>query len=144
MTIDQLPSYMDYAETMPTPVVIFVVSLIAAIILAILLLFAMDQDAQPWITATLLIGFIASAIISVFSLNVAEDGLTHFRAEAVSQHLDETYGVDVDFGEDGVQPDRLDSLTVHDDDSVYRIAVATDGTILLVDDGGKEVPRITR
>lgn len=144
MTLNQLPSTIDYAMTTPTPVIIVLAGVIAAIILAILLLFAMDQDVQPWITTTLLIGAVASAIISVFAMNAAEGDLARFRGEAVSQHLEQTYGMDVGFTEDGVQPDDLDGRTVHDGGSVYRIAVATDGSILLVDEGGKEVPRVTR
>lgn len=144
MTINELPSYVDYAATMPTPVIVFAVSLLAIFILTALLFFAMDVDAQPWITATFLIGAVASVVTAMFSLNVAQDEITHFRADALSQHLEETYGVDVGFGEDGVRPDTLDGNTVHDGDSVYQISVATDGSILLVDDGGKEVPRISQ
>lgn len=144
MTINQLPSYVDYAATIPTPVIVFAVSLLAIFILTTLLFFAMDVDAQPWITATFLIGAVASVVTTMFSLNVAQDDIAHFRADALSQHLEETYGVDVGFGEDGVQPADLDGSTVRDGDSVYQISVTTDGTILLVDDGGKEVPRISR
>ena len=144
MTINELPSYVDYAATMPTPVIVFAVSLLAIFILTALLFFAMDVDAQPSITATFLIGAVASVVTAMFSLNVAQDEITHFRADALSQHLEETYGVDVGFGEDGVQPDDLDGRTVHDGDSVYQISVTTDSTILLVDDGGKEVPRISQ
>ena len=144
MTINQLPSYMDYAATMPAPVIIFVVSVLALLILAFLLFFTMTLDVQPWITTTLLIGATASGVIAAFGMNAAEGDLARFRGEAVSQHLEQTYGMDVGFTEDGVQPDDLDGRTVHDGGSVYRIAVATDGSILLVDEGGKEVPRVTR
>ena len=144
MTINQLPSYMDYAATMPAPVIIFVVSVLALLILAFLLFFTMTLDVQPWITTTLLIGATASGAIAAFGMNAAEGDIAHFRADALSQHLEETYGVDVGFGEDGVQPADLDGSTVRDGDSVYQISVTTDSTILLVDDGGKEVPRISR
>lgn len=144
MTLDQLPSTIDYAMTTPTPVIVFLVAAIAAIIFVVLLFIAMDQDIRPGITVTFAVAAIASAIVVMVSMEVSSDDRDRFRGEAVSQHLEQTYGVDVGFGEDGVQPDGLDGRTVHDEGSVYRIAVATDGSILLVDDGGKEVPRVTR
>lgn len=144
MTLDQLPSTIDYAMTTPTPVIVFLVAAIAAIIFVVLLFIAMDQDVQPWLTVTFALGAIAALITIGFGMNAAEGDLARFRGEAVSQHLEQTYGMDVGFTEDGVQPDGLDGRTVHDGGSVYRIAVATDGSILLVDEGGKEVPRVTQ
>ena len=144
MTLNQLPSTIDYAMTTPTPVIIVLASAIAAIIFIGLLFMAMDRDLQPWITVTFALGAIVSLITIAFGMNAAEGDLARFRGEAVSQHLEQTYGMDVGFTEDGVQPDDLDGRTVHDGGSVYRIAVATDGSILLVDEGGKEVPRVTR
>ena len=144
MTLDQLPSTIDYAMTTPTPVIIVLAGLIAAIIFIGLLFMAIDRDIQPWLTLTFALGAIASLITIAFSMNAAEDDLARSRGEVVSQHLEQTYGMDVGFGEDGVRPAELDDRTVHDEGSVYRIAVATDGSILLVDEGGKEVPRLTR
>ena len=144
MTLDQLPSSIDYAMTTPTPVIIVLASAIAAIIFIGLLFMAMDRDVQPWITVTFALAAIASLITIAFGMEASSDGLARFRGEAVSQHLEQTYGMDVGFTEDGVQPDGLDGRTVHDGGSVYRIAVATDGSIILVDEGGKEVPRVTR
>lgn len=143
MTLDQLPSTTDYAMTASTPVIITLASMIAAIIFIGLMFIAMYKDVETWFTVTLCLA-IASFAISAFGLPAASEGLARFRAEAVSQHLDETYGIDVGFTEDGVQPADLDGRTVHDGGAVYRIAVATDGSILLVDEGGKEVPRVTR
>lgn len=143
MTLDQLPSAIDYAMTTPTPAIIALASAIATIIFFVLVLMAIAKDVPRTVGAVAL-AVIASVIIWGFSMNAAEGDLARFRAEVVSQHLEKTYGMDVGFGEDGVQPDGLDGRTVHDEGSVYRIAVATDGSILLVDEGGKEVPRVTR
>lgn len=143
MTLDQLPSPIDYAMTAPTPAIIALASAIATIIFFALMLMAITKDVPRTVGAVAL-AVIASVIIWGFSMNAAEDDLARVRAEAVSQHLDETYGIDVGFTEDGVQPGGLDGSAVHDGSAVYRIAVATDGSILLVDEGGKEVPRVTR
>lgn len=144
MTLDQLPSTTDYAMTTPTPVIIVLASMIAAIIFIGLMIMAIIKDSEPWFLVTVSLAAIVSVSVSAFGLQASSEDLARVRAEAVSQHLDETYGIDVGFGEDGVQPDGLDGRTVHDEGSVYRIAVATDGSILLVDEGGKEVPRVTR
>lgn len=144
MNLDQLPSTTDYAMTASTPVIITLAGAIAAIIFIGLMFMAIIKDIEPWFTVTVSLVALASFAISLSSLQAASEGLAHFRAEAVSQHLDETYGIDVGFTEDGIQPTDLDGRTVHDGGSVYTITVATDGTILLVDEGGKEVPRITR
>lgn len=144
MTLDQLPSTTDYAMTASTPVIITLAGAIAAIIFIGLMFVTIVKDVRPWFAVTVYLAAFASLAISLFSLLAASEGLARFRAEAVSQHLDETYGIDVGFTEDGVQPADLDGRTVHDGGAVYRIAVATDGSILLVDEGGKEVPRVTR
>ena len=145
MTVDQLPTEIDYAMTAPTPVIIALVSAIAAIILFSLLIVAMNKYVQTWIQVTVFIGVVVAMITGMLSMQVAYEDLARFRAEAVSQHLDETYGVDVGFTENGVpRTIGLDGRTVHDGGSVYTITVATDGSILLVDEGGKEVPRITQ
>lgn len=90
----------------------------------------------------LFVGFFVSLIASAFSIQASSDGLARFRGEVVSEYLKETYDVNVSFTEDGVQPTNLDGLTVYDKGSVYRITVAADDSILLVDDGGREVPRV--
>lgn len=144
MTLDQLPSTTDYAMTASTPVIIVLASVIAAIIFVVLLFTALHKGFQTWIAVTFFVGVAVFLSVGAFSMEAASEGLARFRAEAVSQHLDETYGIDVGFTEDGVQPTDLDGRTVHDGGAVYRIAVATDGSILLVDEGGKEVPRVTR
>lgn len=144
MTLDQLPSTTDYAMTVPTSVIVFLVSAIATIALFVLLIIATRRGAPSQLIVTLFVGVAVFLPVGAFSMEVASEGLARFRAEAVSQHLDETYGIDVGFTEDGVQPTDLDGRTVHDGGAVYRITVATDGSILLVDEGGKEVPRVTR
>lgn len=143
MTLDQLPTEIDYAMTAPTPMIVILASVIAAIILFGLLIVAMHK-VQTWIQVTVFIGVVASLLTSMLSLQGYYEGHARFRAEAVSQHLEQTYGIDVGFTENGVPPGGLDGRTVHDGGSVYRIAVATDGSILLVDEGGKEVPRVTQ
>lgn len=144
MKLDQLPSTTDYAMTASTPVIIVLASVIAIIALFVLLIIATRRGAPSQLIVTLFVGVAVSLATFTFSMEASDDGLARFRAEAVSQHLDETYGIDVGFTEDGVQPTDLDGRTVHDGGAVYRIAVATDGSILLVDEGGKEVPRVTR
>ena len=142
MTLDQLPSATDYAMTAPTPVIIVLVSVIAIIIFVGLLFMAMHKELQPRFIVTVTLAVIASFAASAFSMQASSEGLARVRGEAVSEHLKETYGVDVSFTEDGVQPTDLDGLTVYDGSSVYRITITTDGTILLVDKGGREVPRV--
>lgn len=142
MKLDQLPSTTDYVMEASTPVIVTLAGAIVALIFIGLMIMAIIKDSEPWFLMTVSLAAIVSSIAGMFSLQASSEDLARVRAEAVSQHLDETYGIDVGFTEDGVQPTDLDGLTVHDGGSVYTITVATDGSILLVDEGGKEVPRV--
>lgn len=142
MKLDQLPSTLDYVMTAPASMIILLISPIATIIFLVLLFIFLNQHTRTRTLAFLFVGFFVSLIASAFSIQASSDGLARFRGEVVSEHLKETYDVDVSFTEDGVQPTNLDGLTVYDNGSVYRITVAADDSILLVDDGGREVPRV--
>ena len=142
MKLDQLPNIIDYAVTTPASVIVFLVSAIATITLFVLLIIATRRVAPSQLIVTFFIGVLVSLIVTAFSIEACNDGLARFRGEAVSEHLKETYGVDVNFTEDRAQPTEIDDSVVYDESSLYRIAVATDGSILLVDDGGREVPRV--